>query len=51
VLTSLDGKTWTEAPPADSTGMLKNTVQARYVRIDLMRPEGQRAGVRELEVK
>jgi trehalose/maltose hydrolase-like predicted phosphorylase len=51
VLTSLDGRTWTEAPPADSTGVLKNTVQARYVRVDLTRPEGERAGIRELEVK
>jgi trehalose/maltose hydrolase-like predicted phosphorylase len=50
VQTSLDGKAWTDAPPADSTGNLKNTVQARYVRVELTRG-AERAGVEELEVK
>jgi trehalose/maltose hydrolase-like predicted phosphorylase len=50
ILTSADGKRFTDAPPADSAGTLRNPVQARYVRVNLTRGT-ERAGVRELEVK
>jgi trehalose/maltose hydrolase-like predicted phosphorylase len=51
ILTSADGRQWTEAPSADPDGRLAHPVQARYVRVELTRPEDQRAGIRELEVK
>jgi hypothetical protein len=51
ILTSADGRRWTEAPSADPDGTLAHPVQARYVLVEFTRPENQRAGIRELEVK
>jgi hypothetical protein len=49
--TSLDGSTWSPAPPAHADGTLRDSVQARYVRVTLTRaPDVDRTGVRELEV-
>jgi hypothetical protein len=50
--TSLDGSTWSPAPPADASGKLKNPVWARYVRVTMTRAAGApRTGIRELEVE
>jgi trehalose/maltose hydrolase-like predicted phosphorylase len=48
--TSLDGSTWTAAPPADSSGRLRNPTDARYVRVTLTRSGEERTGIRELVV-
>jgi trehalose/maltose hydrolase-like predicted phosphorylase len=51
ILTSIDGTSWTPAPPADASGTLQHPVNARYVRVDLARPAADvSAGLRELEV-
>jgi trehalose/maltose hydrolase-like predicted phosphorylase len=50
ILTSADGKRFTEVSPDASTGTLPSAVQARYVRVNFTRGT-ERAGVRELEVK
>jgi hypothetical protein len=51
ILTSIDGTSWTPAPPADASGTLQHPVNARYVRVDLTRPAADvSAGIRELEV-
>jgi trehalose/maltose hydrolase-like predicted phosphorylase len=48
---SQDGQTWTSAPPADSTGRFRNTVQARYVRVNMTVASGAgRTGIREVVV-
>jgi F5/8 type C domain len=47
IQTSLDGSTWTNAPPADSTGQFRNPVQARYVRVNMTVASGAgRTGIR-----
>jgi hypothetical protein len=52
IATSLDGRTWSAAPPADATGDLRNPVWARYVRVTMTRAaDAPRTGVRELEVR
>ena len=49
--TSLDGTTWTKAPPADSTGQFRHAVQARYVRVSMTVASGAgRTGIREVVV-
>jgi hypothetical protein len=49
--TSLDGSSWSAAPPADSSGTLRNPVWARYVRVTMTRADNApRTGVRELVV-
>ncbi len=48
--TSLDGNTWAAAPPADSAGRLRNSVNARYVRVTLTRAGEERTGIREVVV-
>jgi hypothetical protein len=51
IATSLDGSTWTPAPPADTTGTLRAPVWARYVRVTMTRATGApRTGVREVVV-
>ncbi len=51
ILTSIDGTSWTPAPPADASGTLLHPVNTRYVRVDLTRPAADvSAGIRELEV-
>jgi hypothetical protein len=51
IQTSLDGSTWTNAPPTDSTGSFRNPVQARYVRVNLTVADGaSRTGIREVVV-
>ena len=51
ISTSLDGKSWSPAPPADANGQLHNTVQARYVRVSMTKPGGAKGiGIRELVV-
>ena len=51
ILVSLDGASWTPAPPADAAGNLTQPVVARYVRVDLTRAlDSGRTGLRELEV-
>ncbi len=51
IFTSLDGTSWTPAPPADPDGTLSHPVNARYVRVDLTpAANGERTGIRELEV-
>jgi hypothetical protein len=48
---SQDGQTWTNPPPADSTGRFRNTVQARYVRVNMTVASGAgRTGIREVVV-
>jgi hypothetical protein len=48
---SLDGNTWTSAPPADATGHLRNPVNARYVRVNMTVASGApRTGIREVSV-
>ncbi|HEX4718618.1 MAG TPA: discoidin domain-containing protein [Thermoleophilaceae bacterium] len=49
IATSTDGSTWSTAT-TDSSGKLRNPVTARYVRVTLTPPSGQRAGIRELVV-
>ena len=51
IQTSLDGSTWTSAPPADSTGHFRNPVQVRYVRVNITVATGAaRTGIREVVV-
>jgi trehalose/maltose hydrolase-like predicted phosphorylase len=51
IQTSPDGRTWTNAPPADATGQLRNPVQARYVRVNMTVASGaDRTGIREVSV-
>jgi hypothetical protein len=51
ISTSLDGKTWTAAPPADASGKLSRPVAARYVRVSLVKGSGpDRTGIEELTV-
>ena len=51
IQTSPDGSTWTNAPPADSTGQFRNPVQARYVRVNMTAASGAgRTGIREVVV-
>jgi len=51
IQTSLDGSTWTNAPPADSTGHFHKPVQARYVRVNMTVASGAaRTGIREVVV-
>jgi hypothetical protein len=51
IQTSLDGSTWTNAPPADSTGHFHKPVQARYVRVNMTVASGAaRTGIREMVV-
>ena len=47
---SLDGRTWTAAPPADASGRLKSAVKASYVRVTVTRAGDERSGVEELVV-
>jgi F5/8 type C domain-containing protein/glycosyl hydrolase family 65 len=48
---SQNGRTWTNAPPTDSTGQLANSVQARYVRVNMTVASGaDRTGIREVVV-
>ena len=47
---SLDGRTWTAAPPADASGRLKSAVRASYVRVTITRAGDARTGVEELVV-
>jgi trehalose/maltose hydrolase-like predicted phosphorylase len=48
--TSLDGSTWTAAPPADDSGRLRKLTGARYVRVTLTRAGEERTGIREIVV-
>jgi hypothetical protein len=51
IQTSPDGRTWTNAPPADAAGQLRNPVQARYVRVNMTAASGaDRTGIREVSV-
>ena len=51
IQTSLDGMTWTNAPPADPTGQFRHPVQARYVRVSMTVASGAgRTGIREVVV-
>jgi trehalose/maltose hydrolase-like predicted phosphorylase len=51
ISTSLDGTTWSPAPPADASGNLRNPVQARYVKVSLTKASGAgRTGIEELTV-
>ena len=50
VETSLDGTTWTPAPPRDASGRLRNPVDAAYVRVTITRAGEERTGIRELVV-
>jgi hypothetical protein len=51
IATSLDGSSWSPAPPADASGTLRNPVWARYVRLTMThQADAPRTGVRELEV-
>ena len=51
ISTSLNGKSWSPAPPADANGQLPNTVRARYVRVSMTKPSGAKGiGIRELVV-
>ncbi|HZJ05350.1 MAG TPA: hypothetical protein VFD59_07755 [Nocardioidaceae bacterium] len=48
---AVDGSTWTNAPPADSTGHFRNPVQARYVRVNMTVVSGaDRTAIREVVV-
>ena len=52
IQTSQDGQTWTNAPPADSTGKLHTPVRARYVRVNMTVAGGsERTGIREVVVR
>ena len=48
--TSRDGSSWKTAPPADSSGKLRNPVHARFVRVTLTGAGDVRTGIRELLV-
>jgi trehalose/maltose hydrolase-like predicted phosphorylase len=51
VVTSVDGSNWVEAPAADPSGRLAQSVLSRHVRIDLTQASGEDpTGIRELEV-
>ena len=51
IQTSLDGSTWTDAPPADSTGLFRKPLQARYLRVSMTVASGAaRTGIREVVV-
>jgi hypothetical protein len=48
---SQNGKTWMNAPPADSSGRFATAVQARYVRVNMTVASGAgRTGIREVVV-
>jgi trehalose/maltose hydrolase-like predicted phosphorylase len=49
IQTSLDGSTWTNAPPIDKTGNFRQPVEARYLRINVTKASGaDRTGIREV---
>jgi trehalose/maltose hydrolase-like predicted phosphorylase len=52
IQTSIDGTTWTAAPPTDpTTGNFRNSVQARYIRVNLTAAsDTSRTGIREVVV-
>jgi F5/8 type C domain len=50
VETSLDGSSWTPAPPRDASGRLRNPVDAAFVRVTITRAGDEGTGVRGLVV-